>query len=94
MALSPHEVKLALLDTSSVFQCLMGKMEVVLMSVFSSAYGSKNKHFSLFSLAALNVSKFRPKYDTDHSDCTNMFLDGEIKACVHYFLSNFYFVTK
>ena len=43
------------------------------------AYVSKNKYFSSFSLAALNAFQFRPKYDTDHSDCKNMFLEGEIK---------------
>ena len=47
-------------------------------SIFS-AYVSKNRHFSSFLLATLNVSQFGPKYDTDYSDCTNMFLEGEIK---------------
>ena len=31
------------------------------------------------SLAALNASQFGPKYDIDHSSCTNMFLESEIK---------------
>ena len=44
-----------------------------------SAYVTKYRHFSSFSLAALNTSQFGPKYDTDHSDSTNMFLEGEIK---------------
>ena len=52
---------------------------VVLTSTFFSAYVSKNRHFSSFSLAALNASQFGPVYDIDHSDCTNMFLEVEIK---------------
>ena len=44
------------------------------VSIFC-AYVSKNRHFSSFSLAALNGSRFRSKYDTDHSDCTNVFLE-------------------
>ena len=51
----------------------------VLPSVIVNAYVTKNRHFTSFSLAALNASQFGPKYDTDHSDCTNMFLVGEIK---------------
>ena len=47
------------------------------VSIFS-AYISKNRYSS--SLAQLIASKFEPKYDTAHSDCTNMFLDGEIKS--------------
>ena len=52
---------------------------VVLTSVLFSAYLNKSRHFSSFSLAALNMSQFGRKYDTDHSDCINMFLEGEIK---------------
>ena len=39
---------------------------VVMTSAFLSAYVSKKRHFSSFSLAALNAAKFGPKYYTDH----------------------------
>ena len=51
----------------------------MLTSAFFSASVSKNKHFLSFSLATLNASQFRSKYDTNHSDCKNMFLEGAIK---------------
>ena len=39
---------------------------VVMMSAFCLLMSAKNRHFSSFSLAALNAAKFGPKYYTDN----------------------------
>ena len=52
---------------------------LVMMSAFCLLMSAKNRHFSSFSLTALNAAKFGPKYCTDHSDQANMFLEGETK---------------
>ena len=52
---------------------------VAMTSAFCLLMSAKNRHFSSFSLAALNAAKFGLKYCTDHSDRANMFLEGETK---------------
>ena len=47
-------------------------MVVLTSAVFSACVGK-------FSLAVQTGSQFGTKYDTDHSDCTNMLLKGKIK---------------
>ena len=42
-------------------------------------HGCADVLFFIIFTAALNASQFGPKYDTDQSDCTNMFLEREIK---------------
>ena len=48
-------------------------------SAFCLLMSAKTRHFSSFSLAALNAAKFGQKYYTDYSDRANMFLEGETK---------------